>query len=80
MPYALFCQDAKISKAYKTEAEVWKKAAENGLVVDVSSDEEKQRPRRMLDNDYEIRPCGEDPPEKSDPKATDIVLPKSAVS
>jgi len=35
MPYALFSQDAKISKAYPTEAEVWKHAARNGLVVDV---------------------------------------------
>ena len=24
MPYALFCNDAKLSKAYPTEADVWK--------------------------------------------------------
>jgi len=38
MPCALFCQDAKISKAYSTEADVWKHAARNGLVVDVAPD------------------------------------------
>ena len=80
MPYALFCEDAKISKAYRTEAEVWKHAVENGLVVDVASDAEHPTPRRILDNDYEIRPCADDPPEKHDPGATDIVLPKSAKS
>ena len=80
MPYALFCEDAKISKAYKTEADVWKHAAENGLVVDVTSDDENPTPRRVLDNGYEIRPCAEDAPESHDPKATDIVLPKSATS
>jgi hypothetical protein len=36
MPYALFCQEAKISKAYPTKADLWKHASENGLVVDVS--------------------------------------------
>ena len=30
MPYALFCNDAKLSKAYPTEADVWKLAAEVG--------------------------------------------------
>lgn len=65
MPYALFCNDAQISKAYPSEADVWKLAQTSGLVVDVDTDEDKQGPRRVLDNDYEIRPCstdqGEDP-------------------
>ena len=65
MPYALFCNDAQISKAYPTEADVWKIALNSGLVVDVASDEDRPGPRRVLDNDYEIRPCpagpGEDP-------------------
>ena len=65
MPYALFCNDAQISKAYPSEADVWKLAQRSGLVVDVGTDEERHGPRRMLDNDYEIRPCraaqGEDP-------------------
>jgi hypothetical protein len=63
MPYALFCQEAKLSKAYPTEADVWKLARQSGLVVDAVSDEEKSEPRPVLDNDYEIRPCQPDPDE-----------------
>jgi len=63
MPYALFCSDAKLSKAYPTEADVWNHAQKCGLVVDVISDEEKPTPRPVLDNDYEIKPCSADPQE-----------------
>jgi hypothetical protein len=41
MPYALFSKDAKLSKAYPTEADVWKHARQSGLVVDVVSDDDK---------------------------------------
>ena len=41
MPYALFCNDAKLSKTYPTEADVWKFARLSGLVVDVATEEEK---------------------------------------
>ena len=57
MPYALFSNDAKLSKAYPTEADVWKIARRSGLVVDVVSDDAVPGPRPVLDNDYEIRPC-----------------------
>jgi len=63
MPYALFSNDAKLSKTYPTEADVWKVAKKSGLVVDVVSDAEKAAPRPVLDNDYEIRPCNPDPQE-----------------
>ena len=63
MPYALFCNEAKLSKAYPTEADVWKLAQHSGLVVDVVSDEDKPHPRPVLDNDYEIKPCPADPQE-----------------
>ena len=63
MPYALFCNEAKLSKAYPTEADVWKLAQHSGLVVDVVSEEEKPHPRPVLDNDYEIKPCRPDPHE-----------------
>jgi hypothetical protein len=72
MPYALFCEDAKISRAYPTEADVWKHAAENGLVVDVAS--EGNHPKRILDNGYTIRPCQRDPIEKHVRGATDLKL------
>jgi hypothetical protein len=61
MPYALFCNEAKLSKTYPTEADVWKLARNTGLVVDVATDEDKPAPRPVLDNDYEIRPCRPDP-------------------
>jgi hypothetical protein len=58
MPYALFSNEAKLSKAYPTEADVWKIARRSGLVVDVVSEgDDKIGPRPVLDNDYEIRPC-----------------------
>jgi len=61
MPYALFASDAKLSKAYPTEADVWRHARLSGLVVDAVSEEERAAPRPVLDNDYEIRPCRPDP-------------------
>ena len=46
MPYALFSNDAKLSKAYPTEADVWKVARKSGLVVDVATEEEKANPNK----------------------------------
>jgi hypothetical protein len=66
MPYALFSNDAKLSKAYPTEADVWKHARKSGLVVDMATEEEKAAPRPVLDNDYEIKPCPLDPEEDPD--------------
>ncbi len=63
MPYALFSNDAKLSKAYPTEADVWKHARLSGLVVDVATEHDKPAPRPVLDNDYEIKPCRPDPHE-----------------
>jgi hypothetical protein len=63
MPYALFCNDAKISKAYPTEADVWKQAQQSGLVVDEVSGKQIPSRRLVLDNDYEIKPCRADPQE-----------------
>jgi len=57
MPYALFSKEAKLSKAYPTEADVWKVAQNSGLVVDVVSEQAKASPRPVLDQDYEIRFC-----------------------
>ena len=63
MPYALFCNEAKLSKAYPSEADVWKQARKCGLVIDMISEEEKPSPRPVLDNDYEIRLCQPEPHE-----------------
>jgi hypothetical protein len=71
MPYALFSSDAKLSKAYPTEADVWKLARQSGLVVDVVSDQDKATPQPVLDNDYEIRPCRPEPEEDPDQNRAD---------
>ena len=78
MPYALFCHEAKLSKAYPTEADVWKHARQSGLVVDVTTEDGKSAPRPVLDNDYEIRPCPADPQEdparnKAEAERADLV-------
>ena len=71
MPYALFCNDAKLSKAYPTEADVWNIARRSGLVIDVVSEHGKIAPRPVLDHDYEIRPCTCDADEDPDRNKAD---------
>ena len=61
MPYALFCNEARLSNAYPTEADVWKLARKSGLVIEAVSEGDKAAPRPVLENDYEIRPCPADP-------------------
>ena len=61
MPYALFCNEARLSNAYPTEADVWKLARKSGLVVETVSEDDKPGLRPVLENDYEIRPCPADP-------------------
>lgn len=86
MPYALYCDDARISKTYPSEASVWKHARESGLVVDVESGGDKPMPRRILDNGYEIRASPPEPgesPERNDAEAheqRDYQLPHEAGS
>jgi hypothetical protein len=53
MPYALFSDTVKVSQAFRTKAEVWKHAADSGLVIEVSSSEEDP-PRRILAMGYTI--------------------------
>ena len=64
MPYALFLHEAKLSKAYPTEADVWHEARKSGLVVD--ADEEEPDPRRD-----EERPRGEALLEPEEPRRGD---------
>lgn len=71
MPYALFSNDAKLSKAYPTEAEVWRLARKSGLVVDVTTDNDRPTPHPVLDNDYEIRACPPDPQEDPEKNQAD---------
>jgi hypothetical protein len=76
MPYALFSNEAQLSKAYPTEADVWKLARKSGLVVDVASEDEKANPHPVLDNDYEIRACPAAPEE--DPEQNRVEAEREA--
>lgn len=63
MPYALFSNSTKVSKAYPTKSDVWRHAAESGLVMEVGLGEEDP-PRRIMDMGYTIQECtadGEEP-------------------
>jgi hypothetical protein len=60
MAYALFSGDDKISRSFETKAELWEHADENGLVVEVDPPEGGDAPRRVLDQDYQIRECRSD--------------------
>ena len=48
MPYALFCNEAKLSKTYPTEADVWKLARMSGLVIEVEPRRGRSGPRPLL--------------------------------
>lgn len=76
MPYALFCDDAQLSKAYPTEADVWKLASQSGLVIDVEAQNSRPTPRRILDNAYEIRPCQAEPGESPEQNERDAQVDK----
>lgn len=64
MPYALFSNSDKVSKAFPHKSDVWKHAAESGLVLEVGLGEEDP-PRRILDMGYSIHECAPDPAETS---------------
>lgn len=71
MPYALFTNGEQISKAYRSREEVWKKAEEAGLVVDLPADEEKNKPKQVLDEGYHIQSCQPDETDNRPATATD---------
>jgi hypothetical protein len=54
MAYALFENDDKLSRAFPTEADVWRCAEESGLVI-ADADGEKR-----LEDSYAIKPCPPD--------------------
>lgn len=62
MPYALFANSTKVSKAFASKSDVWRHAEESGLVTEVGLGEEDP-PRRILDMDYRIEQCAPDPVE-----------------
>lgn len=72
MPYALFCNEARLSNAYPTEAEVWELAEKSGLVAEAVSESSGSAPGPVLDNDYEIRACRPDPQEDPDRNRVEV--------
>ena len=62
MPYALFANSTKVSKAFDSKSDVWRHAEESGLVTDVGFGEEDP-PRRILDMAYTIKECATEPVE-----------------
>jgi hypothetical protein len=61
MPYALFENDAKLSRAFPTELDVWRCAEDSGLVIAGVHGEKR------LDDNYAIRPCPPDSEEAGSP-------------
>lgn len=59
MPYALFTNDEKISRAFPTRSDVWRHAEEAGLVIELPP-VDGEPARQELDQDYTIRPCAPD--------------------
>ncbi len=68
MPYALFENDEKMSRAFPTEADVWRRAEEAGLV---STGLEGAK---TLDEGLVVKPCAPDPDEPGEP-AEDWIMP-----
>jgi len=82
MPYALFTNGEQISKAYPTRQDVWKKAEEAGLVVDLPSEEEEKKPKQILDEGYHIQTCqpdqANDASEAAEPETAPVRQKRSA--
>ncbi|CCD88228.1 conserved protein of unknown function [Bradyrhizobium sp. ORS 285] len=69
VPYALFENDERLTRPFRTEREVWE-AAEQADLVTLDPHGEK-----VLDNNFEIKPCEATPDELTSPR-DEIVLPK----
>ena len=61
MPYALFENESKLSRAFPTATDVWRCAEDCGLVIDEANG------RRRLDEGYMIKPCQPDGTEGVEP-------------
>ena len=61
MPYALFENDAKLSRAFPTEIYVWRCAEHSGLVIP------GVHGKKRLDDNYAINPCPPDAEETTSP-------------
>jgi len=69
VPYALFENDQRLTRPFRTEREVWEAAERADLIVFGRHGE------KTLDNDFEIKPC-EAAPEEMSAAEQDIVFPE----
>jgi len=71
VPYALFENDERLTRPFKTEREVWE-AAEQADLITLDTHGEK-----ILDNNFEIKSC-EATPEELASSGPAIVLPEAS--
>lgn len=71
MPYALFENNEQLTRPFRTEREVWE-AAERADLITTGANGEK-----MLDNNFEIKPCTATPEELRKPPQ-ETIFPESA--
>lgn len=67
MSYALFEDDAKLTRSFPSRQQVWEAAERAGLVV--AGDDGKM----VLDDHFEIKPCDADMNEVVDPDQDSIL-------
>lgn len=61
MPYALFENEYRLSRAFPTENDVWRCADDCGLVVDDPNGEQR------LEAGYSVKPCAPDAVQNPEP-------------
>ena len=69
MPYALFEKDEQLTRPFRTEREVWEAAERADLVVAGTHGE------KILDNNFEIKPCEATPEELAATTRSEILFP-----
>jgi hypothetical protein len=73
VPYALFENDDRLTRAFRTEREVWE-AAERADLTTTDSQGGK-----VLDNNFEIKPCEASPDESFATNGQDIIFPERSM-
>jgi hypothetical protein len=72
VPYALFENEERLTRPFRTEREVWEAAEQADLVVPGTHGE------KILDNNFEIKPC-EATPEELAPVRSEILFPEGVI-
>jgi hypothetical protein len=72
VPYALFENDERLTRPFRTEREVWEAAEQADLVVAGT------RGEKILDNNFEIKPCEATPEELAAMTRSEILFSERA--